>query len=197
MKKKLLFFFSKLKVEFTYLFLTLFISGHVSENTKSEHSIINIITYGEGKDIYFMNEGFYLNPSEVIVNGEVKGNRIKKFHFEHEVNNVTIKFDEPINSFEKMFKDLTNIIEVDLSYVDSSKIKSMASMFNGCSNLKKINFCNLNTSSVENMAELFHGCKKLTSIDVSNFDTSSVTSLNSTFRNCESLKSINVTNFNT
>ena len=96
-----------------------------------------------------------------------------------------------------MFKGLTNIIEVDLSYLDTSKVTTMFAMFEGCTNIEKINFGNINTSSVKTLEKLFHDCKKLTSIDVSNFNTSSVTSLNSTFRNCESLTRVDVNNFDT
>jgi hypothetical protein len=37
----------------------------------------------------------------------------KNCNFNEEINNVTIKFNNKIESFEKMFNGLTNIIEID------------------------------------------------------------------------------------
>ena len=55
-----------------------------------------------------------------------------------------------------MFKGLTNIIEIDLSNLDTSKVTNMSYMFVVCSDLGKINFGNINTSLVNNMENLFH-----------------------------------------
>ena len=110
---------------------------------------------------------------------------------------VTITFDSFIESCENMFKELTNIVEINLKNLDTSKVTSMNSMLYGCSNLKSLYFGNINTSLVKNMEKLFYQCTKLESIDVSNFDTSSVTSMAAMFDHCEILTSINVSNFNT
>ena len=53
---------------------------------------------------------------------------------------IILKFDKSINTCENMFKDLDNIIEVDLSDFDGSKVNNMAHMFNGCTGLEKITF---------------------------------------------------------
>ena len=111
--------------------------------------------------------------------------------------NLTITFDNFVESCINMFNGLDNIIEIDLSNFDTSKVTNMAEMFSGCSNLGKIIFGNINTSSVKRMNLLFHGCSKLKTIDISNFDTSSVTDMYGMFSNCEILTSINVSNFNT
>ena len=112
-------------------------------------------------------------------------------------NNITLTFNNEITSCEYMFKGLSNIIEIDLSYFDFSKVRNMYSMFYGCTNLKKIKFGNIDTSCVENMSQLFFKCKNLTSIDLSNFDTSSVTTMYKTFSYCENLISIDLSNFDT
>ena len=146
---------------------------------------------------YFLSESFYLEPSVVIVN-KVRNNSCKRSCiFKNDFNNVTIKFDRLINTCENMFKGLKNLIEIDLSNLDTSKVTNMSSMFDQCINLKKINFGNINTSLVNNMEYLFHNCSKLASIDVSKFDTSSVTNFRYLFSECRSLTSIDVTNFNT
>ena len=96
-----------------------------------------------------------------------------------------------------MFKDSTNILQIDLSNFDASHIQSMQEMFGGCSKLEAINFGNINTSSVNNMQHLFAQCFKISSIDLSKFDTSKVTSMYSMFLNCTNVKTINFGNINT
>ena len=85
----------------------------------------------------------------------------KKCNLEDNINNITIIFDDDINSCENMFKDLLNIKEVDLSNFDASKVTSMLSMFNGCNYLEKITFGNINTYSLQNMEYFFHNRTKL------------------------------------
>ena len=172
-----------------FIFLTLFISS-------KEQYQISLIIEGQGSQ-YFLNESYYLEPNEVIVNSQPR-ELCKKFcDFERDINFVIIRFNTQIESVANMFNGLTNMKEIDTSNFDFSKVTNMDSMFNGCSNLEKINFGNINTSLVENMERLFQNCISLTSINLSNFDTSLVTSMNSMFRVCESLNSIDVSNFNT
>ena len=173
-----------------FIFANLFVISH-------EKNEINLIIQGEGRDLNFLNDQFYTEPSEVIVKGNKVNANGKKYNFDIGLNNVTINFENQIESCENMFNGLTNIIEIDLTDLDTSKVTSMASMFSACSNLEKITLSNINTSSVKSMENLFDHCPKLESIDVSNFDTSSVTSLARMFFYCEMLTSINVSNFKT
>ena len=110
---------------------------------------------------------------------------------------IILKFDKSINTCEKMFKDLDNIIEVDLSDFDGSKVNNMAHTFNGCTGLEKITFGEMDTSQVQNMEYLFYGCTKLKSLDLSNFETSSVTNMKYMFSNMKELTSIDLSNFST
>ena len=121
----------------------------------------------------------------------------KQYNLTENYNNVTIIFEEQIESCENMFNNIANITEVDFSKFDFSKVTNMKSMFKGCTSLEKVNFGYVNTSSVESMEELFYECKNLKSIDVSKFDTSKVTTMKRLFSNCETIKSIDVSNFDT
>ena len=78
----------------------------------------------------FLNEEFYLNPDKVIVNGNIKENCHKSCNFEEDLNNVTIRFNEQINSCENMFKDMRDIVEIDLSNLDTRYFKSNKHVFN-------------------------------------------------------------------
>ena len=80
------------------------------------------------------------------MNGELKVSFIKCYTFENELNNVTIKFETQIETCYKMFYQLDNILEIDLSKLDTSKVSNMRNMFSGCLNLERIIFGNINTS---------------------------------------------------
>ena len=172
-----------------YLILTLFILA----NEQFEISLI-IMEKGN-KNI--INDNFYLEPSQVKVNGIYNESCKKTCYLDQDLNNVSIIFDKEIESCENMFNGLIDVLEIDLSNFDISLVTNMNSMFKECKNLKKITFGNINTSKVENMNQLFYYCTELTSINLSNLDTSSVSNMNSMFSHCESLLSIDVTNFNT
>ena len=156
----------------------------------AKNSEIKMIIQGEG-EINILNNAFYYDPSDVLVNGESKSECKKTCEFVDDLNNVTIKFDSKITSCENMFDGMTNIIEIDLSNFDASNVINMNGMFKYCINLKKITFGDINTSLVENMNELFYNCINLTIIDRLDFDTISVKTMIRMFRNCESLLSIN------
>ena len=112
-------------------------------------------------------------------------------------NHITLIFKDQIKTCNSMFFGVDDIIEVDLTEFDASRVFSMSYMFANCDKLKKINFGNINTSSVEKMEGLFSGCSSLTSIDLSNFDTSNVETMKSMFSFCSNLKYLDLSNFNT
>ena len=111
------------------------------------------------------------------MNGISKSESTKEVLLENYFNNITIGFDDPIISCQNMFKDLDNIIEIDLSNFDTSKVTNMAFMFLNCIRLKKIYLWNINTSLVTSMFGMFKNCSSLISIDLSYFDTSLVATM--------------------
>ena len=143
------------------------------------------------QELNILNNEFYLEPSEVIVNGESRPECKKSCNFSNDSNNVTIKFDSQIESCENMFYGIKSIIEIDLSKFDASNVKNMTRMFCECTNLRKITLGNINTSLVQSMEDLFYQCKSLITIDRLDFDTSSVATMRQMFSHCESLLSIN------
>ena len=76
---------------------------------------------------------------------------------------------------------IKNILEIDLSSFDTSKVTNMRNMFYGISNLATLNLSNFNTSKVTDMGLMFSDMFNLTSLDISNFDTSNVTKMNRMF----------------
>ena len=153
-------------------------------------SEINLIIQGEG-ELNILNSQFSYDPTEFLINGLSKPLCKKSCEFEGVLNNVTIKFENQIDSCSNMFAGITSIIEVDLSKFDASKVVSMFNMFGSCTNMKQITFGKISTSSVKSMQHLFAECHNLEIIDRLDFDTLSVTTMRDMFFDCQSLKSIN------
>ena len=63
----------------------------------------------------------------------------------------------------------TGIKTLELSW--ENNITSLKFMFSECSNIISIDFTDFDTSKVTNMCGMFVGCTSLTSIDLSNIDT--------------------------
>ena len=121
-------------------------------------SIIQLIISGKDEQ-KFLSEDFRYEPSEVIINGISKGESCKKScYFDNDINNITLIFNNNIDNCYCMFHNLSNIIEIDLSKFDASKVTNMEAMFRDCINLEKIKFGNINTSSLNNMFAMFSNC---------------------------------------
>ena len=123
----------------------------LSRNSLSEKSIlrhlndyyfseIHLVIKGSGPQ-NILSDIFIYEPSEVLVNGISQGNtRSKTCTLTGEENNVTLRFEEQLETCENMFYEIENIIKVDFTDFDSSKVTNMTSMFYNCSNLEKIIF---------------------------------------------------------
>ena len=98
---------------------------------------------------------------------------------------------------QNLFNGYTNISEIDLSNVNTSKVKNMANMFRKCTKLTNLDLSDFNTSSVTTMESIFQDCSGLKSVNVSSFDTSNVIQINSMFNGCSSLISVDLSSFNT
>ena len=179
-------------IKFFYLFISILCLGAISSNQSKIFLIIK-----EKGEFRLLNNPYYLKPFSLIINGKLNNSKEEYYYLEKDINNITIIFDEQLETCENMFEGMESILEIDLSYLDTSKVTSMNSMFNGCESLRKITFGQINTSMIKDMSKLFYECKAITSLDLSNFDTSSVTLMYEMFSHCESLISIDVSNFNT
>lgn len=82
------------------------------------------------------------------------------------------------------------LIELDLSTLDTTNITSMDNTFSDCRKLKHIELSNIDTSHVISMKGAFGNCQELTVLDFSNIDTSKVVDFRQSFYNCVSLGQI-------
>ena len=94
-------------------------------------------------------------------------------------------------------QEIKNILEIDLSSFDTSKVTNMGRMFFGMSNLIALDLSNFDTSQVTDMRYMFSGMSNLIALDLSNFDTSYVTDMRSMFSSMSSLATLNPSNFDT
>ena len=92
---------------------------------------------------------------------------------------------------------IRNILELDLSNFDTSKVTNMYAMFNVMSNLTTLNLSNFNTSNVTDMSYMFAVMPKLTTLNLSNFDTSKVTNMSYMFNGATNLTTLNLFSFDT
>ena len=97
----------------------------------------------------------------------------------------------------RFFYNLTNVISIDTTGLDTSYVTDMNNMFSGCKKLTSLDLSNFDTSNVTNMSYMFYECKKLTSLDLGNFDTGNVTNMGGMFFRCSSLTSLDLSNFDT
>ena len=94
-------------------------------------------------------------------------------------------------------QNIKNILEIDLSSFDTSRVIEMRYMFCGMSNLTTLNLSNFNTSQVMNMGGIFSGMSGLTTLNLSNFDTSKVWGMYYMFNGMSNLTTLNLSNFDT
>ena len=102
-------------------------------------SEIKLVIHGIGRQSLLSNN-FNIEPFEVLVNGKKEDSCKKECNLEEDINNITLKFDKQIESCYYMFREINNMIEIDLSNFDTSKVTSFDHMFSKCSSLEKLNF---------------------------------------------------------
>ena len=165
-------------------------------NTQVSPSEISLVIDGDGNQT-ILNENFYKDPDNVIVNGETRTDCKKFCVLTTKPNNIQLQFYDDITTCENMFYGASDITEIDFSDFDSFGVTSMKNMFKECTNLISIKFGNFRTSSVVTMESLFRDCNKIEYIDLSNFVTTSLTNMLEVFSHCESLISMDLTSFKT
>ena len=102
-----------------------------------------------------------------------------------------------VTNMYAMFNGMSNLTTLNLSNFDTSKVTKMWIMFSGMSNLTSLNLSSFNTSQVTDMSWMFKGVSNLATLDLSNFDTSKVTNMHAMFNVMSNLTTLNLSNFNT
>ena len=137
-------------------------------------------------------------PDKIIINGkEVTPEQKYSYIMTDDINNITMRWNNPLTNCNLMFKDLVNIIDFDFSKFDTSKVSNMRCMFYNCSQLTSINLSNFDTSNVNDMGSMFSDCNKIKSLDLYNFDTSLVTNMYHMFYQVYNMTYLNIKSFKT
>ena len=135
-------------------------------------------------------------PDKVIINGnEQIADENKQYRIDTINSKIIIIWNSPLESSEKMFFGLNNLISVNVTKFDSSLITNSQSMFKDCKSLEFLNFSGFDLSSDTSIHTMFENCESLIILDVSNLKTNNVENMGGAFRNCYSLISINLSGF--
>ena len=94
-----------------------------------------------------------------------------------------------------LFRDLSNLTNLDTSYFDTTEVTNMNYMFYWCSRLTSLDLSKFNTSNVTTMLAMFASCQNLTSLDLGSFNTANVTDIGGMFRNCSSIRILDLSSF--
>ena len=144
---------------------------------------------------------YYAEPEKVYLNEDSS----KMFTYNWSERKLQNILDIDLSSFntskvtnmEYMINDMPNLTSLDLSNFDTSKVTNMKDMFYSMTGLTSLNLSNFDTSQVTNMSVMFDGMHNLTTLNLSNFDTSKVTSMKGMFSDTYSLTSLDLSNFDT
>ena len=102
-----------------------------------------------------------------------------------------------VTNMYAMFNGMSNLTTLNLSNFDTSKVTKMWTMFTDMSSLTSLNLSSFNTSQVTDMSWMFKGMSNLTTLNLSNFDTSKVTNMHAMFKGMSNLTTLNLSNFDT
>ena len=145
---------------------------------------------------------YYAEPEKVYLNTDssemfyVFGH---KGHYETDILSLNLSnFDtSKVTDMHDMFFSMVHLTTLNLSNFDTSNVTDMSGMFYDMPNLTMLNLSNFDTSKVTNMDHMFEDMSGLTTLNLSNFDTSKVTDMGSMFSGMSNLTMLNLSNFNT
>ena len=188
-----------------YYFLILSLKYRIISKRNYQLSIISndieITVKVNGAGTKKVLSSVFSHPHSILINGV---NKTYDSENQIEINNaekgypIKIMWHNSILiSAKALFYKCDDIIEIDLSKVDTSRISRMDYMFYDCTSLTSVNLNNWDTTIVKNMNHTFYNCIKLESLDISSFNTENIVSFEFMFANCKSLKSLDLSNFRT
>ena len=153
---------------------------HISRSTTAPSSGINIVNLEDGVNSDYEIKAWYDAATKTVY---------------YYADTEKIILNEDSNA---MFHNLANLISLDVSSFDASKVKGMGNMFFGDEKLTSLDLSNFDTRNVPNMNHMFSGMHKLKQLQLpATFDTSKVTDMGYMFYNSKSLTSLDVSMFNT
>ena len=138
------------------------------------------------KKILGENE-YELNSGEKLPKWNTHNSKISKVVFEASFANA-----RPTNCYA-WFQNFENLKQIEgIENLNTANVTDMSYMFKNCSNLAELDVTHFNTAKVTTMTGMFSGCSNLTELDLTHFNTENVTNMWLMFYDCESLTTIYV-----
>ena len=123
----------------------------------------------------------FTKPNEVYIDGQNQSIIQSFYQFYKEETYVKLIWKNPVKNCESMFCGCSHILEMNLTYFNTSQLISMYKMFQYCLMLTSIEMSNIDTSNVLDMGRMFQNCISLNSLDLSSFDISKNTNIGTIF----------------
>ena len=157
---------------------------YVKKSTVAPAASMDAVNIEDEKSDYEIK--LWLNPTD------------KTAYYYAEPEKVYLNTDSSKMFFsEPSEQKIRNILKLDLSSFDTSKVTNMGYMFYNISNPTTLDISNFDTSHVTDMGAMFAYMTSLFTLDLSNFDTSQVTDMGSMFANMSNLTTLNLSSFDT
>ena len=102
-----------------------------------------------------------------------------------------------VTDMASMFYQCQAITTIDTSKWDIGNVISLSYAFYQCPALESVDVSNWNTSNVTDMSYIFKGDSNLIALDTSKWDTKKVTNFNYAFNECAKLRSIDMRSWDT
>ena len=122
--------------------------------TGTSTTSIAILKFNKIGSVQILNSAFTPKPNKVYVNGGALPEFATTINIAG-LTEVKLEWDAPFASCKNMFKDLKDVLEIDLSNFDSSLVSDTSSMFQNCNQMTSLNLDNFDTSLVTNMVQCF------------------------------------------
>ena len=144
---------------------------------------------------------YYAEPEKVYLNAD-SSEMFYAWFGEQKIENILeldlSNFDtSKVTNMSYMFRNKPRLTTLNVSNFNTSKVTNMRYMFSSIPNLTTLNLSNFDTSQVTDMSYMFYYMSNLTTLDLSNFDTSKVTDMHYMFYDMSNLTTLNLSNFNT
>ena len=143
-------------------------------------------------------KGINEKNSKIYINDEELNNFSLWYKFPKlGIYKVKIELTEKLKDLCLLFYKCFNIINIDLSHLDTSEVITMEGSYESCINLEEINLENINTEKLENLYGTFCACEKLKEIKgIENLNTKNVKNMRC-FHGCKKLEKLNLQKWNT
>ena len=145
---------------------------------------------------------YYYTETEKVYLNTNSSEMFYSRNYEQKIKNILeldlSSFDtSKVESMHWMFFGMRNLIALNLSNFDTSRVTEMYGMFRDMSNLTTLNLSNFNTSRVTDMGGMFSGMRNLIALNLSSFDTSNVWDMGGMFENMSNLTTLDLSSFDT